>query len=225
MLLQIGDIFLSFLPPRYRARYQMEIISGTFRSGIMEAVLGALIWFGLFWRFLHGDSPVLSGAVVSKAADISGRVVMAGGLVGYLSFLISPGPLLAMFVAIEGVLRMVSGIMNQPMASLPFVLIGGAHDLADRWVAQWRKAPPAPDMVEFGQPGQEWDMRITAVHPKPDWRSLVQIAYCGVHYSIVRGGEELVEGKACYRYYLKKVIETHGFHGVIHYDPFEFWKK
>ena len=222
MLRQIGDILLSLLPARYRTRYQMEIISGTFRSGILEIVVGGLTWFGLFWRFLQSNWGATGAAIAKAGTEV---VAMAGGLVGYLSFMISPGPLVAMYVMIEGTMRMVSGIINQPMASLPFVLIGGAHDLADRWVAHLRKAPPAPDMVAFGKPGQEWDLCVTAVHPKLDWRSLVQISYSGVLYSIVRGGEELVDGKACFRYYLKKVIETHGFHGVIYYDPFEFWKK
>lgn len=68
------------------------------------------------------------------------------------------------------------------------------------------------------------DLRVTAVRAKPDWHSLVQVEYNGVLYHIISSGEELVNGKARFRYYLKKSPAVGAFHGIVRYDPFEYWK-
>ncbi len=66
------------------------------------------------------------------------------------------------------------------MPSLPFWLVGEAHGCVVRWRERPPLAPLAPDEVELPQSGEAWDLQITSVRPKPDWRSLVKIEYNGL---------------------------------------------
>ena len=43
----------------------------------------------------------------------------------------------------------------------------------------------------------------------------MQVEYNGVHYSISASGEEEVDGKLRFRYYLRKATQTEGFHGIV----------
>ncbi len=184
----------------------------------------------MFFRYLrwYGE---LSGAAMMQAMTKDTKaspeaLSFGGGVIGWLSFAISPATLLASYFVIEGVARALSGSMAaEPLPSLPFWLLGKAHDEVDRLLARRRLAPPAPDIVEFGQPGETWDLRITCVRPKPDWHALVQVEYIGKFYSVATSGQEMVEGQLRFCHYLKTASELAGFRGIVHYDPFEYWKQ
>ena len=115
-------------------------------------------------------------------------------------------------------------IAQEPLPSLSFWLVGETHGWVERWRARRRLAPPAPDVVELRQPGAAWDLRVTSVRPKPEWRSLVQIEYNGVLYHIQSSAQELVDGTPRFRYYLKGSTAVGAFRGIVRYDPFEYWK-
>lgn len=223
----LSDLFFSLLPARYRRHYQVDPVSGTICSGIVQTVLAFAIYTTLFFRFLEEFGAFSGRALASPGLAGENLYWTAFGLgaIGWLAFSISPAPLLAMYFMIEGVVRTFAGVtVHESVASLPFWLLGEAHGWLDRRRAQQRLAPRAPDMVELRQSGTAWDLRVTSVRPKPDWRSLVQVEYNGVLYHILSGGEEMVDGTARFRYYLKGSTEVGAFRGIVLYDPFEYWK-
>ncbi len=228
MLYELRDAFLSLLPARYRRPYQADPVSGTILSGILQALVAFGLYITLFIGYLKSFG-AFSGTVMT-APELAGRNLYSTsfglGVLGWLSFSLTPGPLLSLYFMIEGVVRTLAGRLTvEPLPSLPFWLAGAAHDLFDRWQARRRLPPPAPDIVEWAQPGAAWALCVTTVRPKPHWHSLVQIEYEGVHYVVASSGEEVVEGKACFRYYLRKATELEAFRGIVHYDPFEYWKN
>lgn len=224
---QLADIFLSLLPARYRSHYQMDPVIGTVRSGILQLLVAFGVYVALFFRYLQSFGEFSGGAMASPG--LAGQEVhwMSFGLgaIGWLAFSITPGPLAAMYFMVEGTVRALAGtVTREPLASLPFWLFAQAHGLVDRLRALQRLAPPAPDVVELHEPGAEWDLRVTSVRAKPDWHSLVQVEYNRVLYHLMSSGEEVVNGQARFRYYLKKSTEVGAFHGIVRYDPFEYWK-
>ena len=46
----------------------------------------------------------------------------------------------------------------------------------------------------------------------------------GVFYNIHTSGEEIVDSKIRFFYYLKQSTALMGYHGIVRYDPFEYWK-
>ena len=224
---EAADVFLSLLPARYRSRYQMDPAAGTFHSGILQLLLALAVYGALFFRYLNSYG-ALSGSVMA-GPEAAGRNLYSTsfgmGVIGWLSFTISPGPLAAMYFMIEGVVRMIAGsMMNEPVASLPFWLAGQAHAGVDRVRARLRRAPPALDQVELGQPGCGWDLRVTCVEKKPEWTSMVQVDYNGTLYHISAAGEEVVEGLMRFRYCLRKSSEVGAYRGIVRYDPFQFYR-
>ena len=222
---QLADIFLSLLPERYRSRYQANPLAGTFLSGILQMLVALAVYVTLFFRFLNQFGPLSGAAVATDMEHNLYWLSMGVGVVGWLAFSISPGPLLAMYFMLEGGVRMLSTVIAQePLPSLPFWLVGETHGWVERWRARRRLAPPAPDVVELRQPGAAWALRVTSVRPKPEWRSLVQIEYNGVLYHIQSSAQELVDGTPRFRYYLKRSTAVGAFRGILRYDPFEYWK-
>lgn len=222
---QVVDIFLSLLPERYRSRYQVNPVAGTFLSGTLQMLVALAVYVTLFFRFLNQFGPLAGAAVATDMEHNLYWLSMGVGVVGWLAFSISPGPLLAMYFMIEGTVRTLAGVIaHEPVASLPFWLIGEGHGWVERWRARRRLAPPAPDVVELRQPGAAWDLRVTSVRPKSDWRSLVQVEYNGELYHISSSATEVVDGQARFRYYLKRSTAVGAFRGIVRYDPFEYWK-
>lgn len=225
MLRNLFDMLLSLLPERYRRAYQVNPVGGTTRSGIAEAAVALVVYIVLYFRYLESFGAFSGGAMVGAAGAEMHSTAFGLGIIGWLSFSITPGPLAAMYCMIEGTVRAIhGGLVHEPLASLPFWLIGRAHNLVDRRRAKRRLAEPKPDLVELGQPGSGWDLRVTSVRPKEGWHARVQIEYNGVFYAVSSSGEEVWEGKPCFRYCLKKAAVTEGYHGIIHYDPFDYWK-
>ncbi len=223
----LSGILVSLLPARYRRGYETDAISGGFRSGVLEVVVAFVVYGLLFFRYLRASDPYWGGTLASPGLLGQEAHWMSFGLgaISWLAFTISPGPLAAMYFMVEGVVRAISAsVILEPLSSLPFWLAGKAHDALDSYQARRRVAPPAPDIVDPHEPGAEWDFRVTAVRAKPDWHSLVQVEYNGVLYHIISGGEEVVNGQARFRYYLKKSPPVGAFHGIVRYDPFEYWK-
>ena len=94
---QVADILLSLLPERYRRRFQVNPVAGTFLSGILQLLVALAVYVTLFFRFLN-QFGALSGAAL--ATDMEHNLYwlsMGVGVVGWLAFSISPGPLLAMY--------------------------------------------------------------------------------------------------------------------------------
>ena len=223
----LTDMFFSLLPPRYRRPYQVDPVGGAIRSGIAQALLAFALYVTLFFRFLQ-QFGAFAGVTMARP-ELAGENLywtsFGLGAIGWLAFSISPAPLLALYFMIEGTVRTLAGVIaDEPVASLPFWLSGEAHGLLERWRARRRLAPPAPDVVELRQPGVAWDLRITSVRPKPNWRSLVQIEYSGELYHISNSANEVVDGQARFRYYLKRSTAVGAFRGIERYDPFEYWK-
>ncbi len=222
---QFADIFLSLLPERYRSRYQANPVAGTFLSGILQLLVALAVYLILFFRFLNQFGQLAGAALATDTEHNLYWLSMGVGAVGWLAFSISPGPLLALYFMVEGGVRMLSTVItHEPLPSLPFWLFGKAHGALERWHARQRLAPPAPDVVEVKQPGVAWDLRITSVRPKPNWRSLVQIEYSGELYHISNSANAVVDGQARFRYYLKRSTAVGAFRGIVRYDPFEYWK-
>ena len=222
---QVVDILLSLLPERYRRRYQVNPVAGTFLSGTLQMLVALAVYVTLFFRFLNQFGPLAGAAVATDMEHNLYWLSMGVGVVGWLAFSISPGPLLAMYFMLEGGVRMLSTVIAQePLPSLPFWLFGEVHGWVERRWARRRLAPPAPDLVELRQPGAAWDLRVTSVRPKSNCRSLVQVEYNGELYHISSSATEVVDGQARFRCYLKRSTAVGAFRGIVRYDPFEYWK-
>lgn len=222
----ILDIFLSLLPARYRRRWQSNPLAGAFRSGILEALAALVVYAFLFFRYIGLAQASSGGIIVNDTQHNLYHLAFGLGALNWVAFTISPGPLLALYFAVEGAFRVVGAAATQEVIpTLPAWLAGQVHSALER---AWRKSkvpPPEPDVVEIGLPGSPWDLRVSSVHAKPEWRSLVQIEYNGDLYRLESTGEETTAGKHVFRYYLRRSLPSDGFHGVVHYDPFAFYKS
>jgi hypothetical protein len=79
--------------------------------------------------------------------------------------------------------------------------------------------------VEGGKPGDPWNLRITAVRAKRDWHQSVTISYAGSVYELVSRIEDAADDKPPYVYCLKKKDGIGAFRGIVHYDPFEYFRQ
>jgi len=228
MVTVFRDALLSLLPRRYYHKYAVDPVGGTIVSAVAQGAIGLGVYMTLFFAYL-GLLGGWAGAFMVPALEDGHNYYSTAfgmGIIGWLSFSLSPIPLLCMYNMVEGSARFVSGfIVLEPLPSLPFAVAGAIHDVVDRRRARSRQAPPAPDVVELPQAGDRWDVRITSVRKKEDWRGLVQILYNGEYYQIASSGQELAGATMVYRYYLKKTTGGEGFRGIIQYDPFAFFNE
>ena len=224
----ILDVLLSLLPPRYRHGVAINAIRGGTISGALEAAL-ALASLGFFYvRFMKllGLLPHMPWEVQPPTDWNNVAKDFGVGPIQALSFWFTPGAVISLYFILEGMVRALSaGVSHDPCAMLPLWLVGAIHDRLDAGAAKRRLAPPAPDQVETGKPGDPWDLRITAVRAKRDWHKSVTISYAGSVYEIVSRIEDAADDKPPYVYCLKKKDGIGAFRGIVHYDPFEFWKQ
>ena len=228
LLARLRDMVQSLLPRRYQ-RWINDPLAGGVSSGLAQMLGGFATYAYLFFSYTFGWGKMAAEMMTTEgAAGLSAEQTSMGlGLVGYLSFMISPGPLAAMYCIIEGLARTISaGITREPLPSLPFWLIGAAHDGLDRLRARSHFDAPAPDIVETGKPQSRWDLRVTSVRAKTDWRAPVKVEYAGVLYEIVSASQHEEKGKHRFVYCLKKdTREIGAFRGIVHYDPMEFYRS
>jgi hypothetical protein len=216
------DMLLSLLPARYRRRWPTNALAGTFWSGVATAVPLLAVYILLFFRFLDATARLAAATLPGDMQHNQYMMSFGLGVLGWLAFAITPGPLVVTYFMIEGAIRAISaGVSNEPMASLPFWLLGRCHDLAERKRAERRLAPLVPDVVETAPPGKDWDLLVTSVRKKQDWTALVQIEYAGAYYLIARSEEAAAAGSPRFRYYLRKAKATEGYRGIVGYDPFQ----
>ncbi len=219
------DMLLSLLPARYRRRFQANALAGTVRSGVLTAAVCLALYIFLFFRYLDAAAQFAAATLPLDMKHNQYWLSFGLGALGWVSFSITPVPLLVMYFMIEGAVRAISaGVFSEPMPTLPAWLLGCCHELIERKRAERRLAPPLPDVVEMGQPGDGWDFRITSVRKKLDWNSLVQIEYEGAFYSIAKSDETKIDDRPRFRYYLRKAKVTEGYRGIIRYDPFQTWQ-
>jgi len=222
------DALISLLPLRYRRGFTINAIRGGVLSGVLEGLL-ALACFGYFYvQYMKpfGLIPHMPWEVQPPTdwSKVGSDMGMQG--VTVLGFWFTPGGFVSLYFMLEGIVRALSaGVSHDPCATLPLWLVGAIHDRLDAGAAKRRLAPPAPDQVETGKPGDPWDLRITSVRPKRDWHKNVTISYAGNVYLIASRIEDPADDKPPYVYCLKKNDGIGGFRGIVHYDPFEFFKQ
>ncbi len=222
------DALLALLPHRYVRNIAANRIRGGVVGGICEALAAVGVYAYLFHEHLLKTGLLNSGTPGSGPPEDLRKVFVefATGPFHALNFWFTPGAMLTMFFMFEGVIRAVSaGVSHDPFPSLPLWLLGAIHDKLDRKAAERRLAPPAPDQVETGKPGEAWDLRITAVRAKRDWHNHVTISYAGQVYEIASKTESQADDQPPYIYCLKKKERIGAFRGIVYYDPFEFWKN
>lgn len=225
---RILDALLSFLPPRYRGGIAINAIRGGVISGIFETLLSLAILAHYYVEYMRPFGLIPHMPWDPQPATDWNKVASGLGAeaVTVLGFWFTPGAILPLYFALEGIVRMLSaGVSRDPCATLPLWIVAAIHDKFDSAAAARRLAPPAPDQVEPGKPGGPWDLRITAVRPKRDWHTSVTISYAGSIYEVVSRVEDRADDKPPYIYCLKKKDGIGAFRGIVHYDPFEFFRN
>ncbi|HEY7402361.1 MAG TPA: hypothetical protein VIB39_02480 [Candidatus Angelobacter sp.] len=180
----LRDFLLSFCPAAVRQAFPPEHPHRTLRS----ATWGGLAQFFLAsWAFLIQLKAYLVHRAQQIAPQVTGQgeVVQAGiTAIVVLEFLLHPLSLLLLYVAIEGLLRFMTGLVSgEVLPSLFFFLAFKAAKLQHRRRERRQDAGLAPDSLEKLPDGR---IRISSARAKTTWNASITIGLDGGWFEVER---------------------------------------
>ena len=167
-------------------------------AGFLQAAAGVVVGgYGYF-----GQQPV----VAHVESDITaGLQLQMHGAASFWYFLVAtPLGWLALWLFVEGLMRVLSAAMDQPFSTLPIVLARAAWSLKPK-----KKLPP--DVVTERDDGFIIDSARDY-----DWHALSTIELGGAHYAVTR---EAGTSERPHRYRLTPITPDHVVRTVTRYPP------
>jgi len=200
----------STLPARWRARVSnLPLVSGTWLSGTAEVVVALLCAgrFFLAYRIAHGADP-------RAAAQLGNAEGFAFGATLYLGFLFSVGGLVCAWLFLEGLLRVVAGIMNEEVGTALLWLIAHASDAARSLLNQ----PPPPTPWIDDTLVHDGAARTITSCRRRDWDASTTIELDGVFYRVT-SADERAGAERPFLYRLEPLPATGAIRKLVRYDP------
>jgi hypothetical protein len=206
LLEYIGSIFVTLLPPRYRAGTTLRgpaLVSGIGQIVLMLSLLALrLILFSrepdLFQQ--SGLSPEI---VYEAAHKISEPAAYGSGIFLIVSFMFRPLNVVILYLALEGLLRAMAALVgHQVIGTLPLYAISGIHGLIDRKKYKQYIGELVPDHVVKGGEKQGYDLKVYSCRPKLNWNPYMTVEFDEVFYQYFK--EEYGEAPRRFIYYLRR---------------------
>ena len=148
------------------------------------------------------------------------------GLIGFLSYLVTPIAWVTLYCFVEGILRALDAAYSERMLGMAFVAVPWRGALAlrkgiGRRQLKTRLGPERPDEVIVGKAGAPVALTVFAAREKP-WADYQVIEYAGDFFETI--GKRLVErgGHHAYRYEFRHLEHGDIIRGVLlRYPPEE----
>lgn len=184
MLSVLRDFLLSFSPADVRRKSRPESAQRTLRAatwgGLAQFFLATLLlvirFKGYFARRAHELAPQTAGTT---------EVVQAGlAVIVTLEFILHPLSALLLYLAIEGFIRFIGGLITAEVVPSFAVFLGYKTVTLTRMLAnQRRNVVTLPDTLEKLPDGR---MRIASAQSKPGWNASLTIGFDGQWFEVER---------------------------------------
>ena len=210
----LRDFLLSFCPARIRRQSrlgsQLTVLRSATWGGLAQLLLAALL---LTIRLKHHFvlraqqfGPHLAGS------NETGQAIVT--LIVFLDFLIHPLSLLLLYLAIEGLLRFVGGIITAEIVpSLMVSLYFKAADFVSRSSARRRSPAPVADIADRLADGR---VRIFCASQKTGWNSSIIVGIGGKWFEVE--SEEQAPPPRTFMYVLRPASPGRVLRGYQEYD-------
>ncbi len=194
-------------------------------SGWVEIIVFAGLFIVGFLRYVNG---FLQGPgwlyLSSRPGTLDTGDFFGMGVLGYVSYLVTPVAWVTLFCFAEGILRALDAAFSERMLGMAFVVLPWRAVLAARRTGKRKRieamlGPERPDEVVAGRPGSPVALTIYAAREKP-WSDYQVIDFAGEFFEAI--GVRLV-GRGlhhAYRYEFRRLEPGDVIRGVlVRYDP------
>jgi len=218
---------VAFLPERVKERRpwkDVRSVAAHVTSGVAETLVAVLL-FGLGYLSFVGEFSAAFGlafvtSVPNPTTSDLGRV----GILGFVSYLLTPWAMASFWCVVEGVLRALDAIFSQRYLGMAF--ISGPHWVWLRLRERTRRAdlavalgPKRPDRIEHPDATPDGSLRIFSRDDKP-WSDVQVVEFEEHFFQLVEKSLVPEGGWWSYRYKLRAVDPTEILRGsIVGYEP------
>jgi hypothetical protein len=218
---------VALLPERVKAHEpwrSYSTVAAHVTSGVVETAL-AVGLFGLgALSFLGAFSSAYTFTLATRAPHPTTSDLGRMGILGFVSYMLTPWAMATFFCIVEGVLRGLDAVFSARFLGLSFLsaphwLVLRLRDHVRRARLEAKLGPPRPDRVEPPEATRDGSLRITCRDAKP-WSDL-QVVEFGAHFFQLHE-RTFVRDDAyfAWRYVLRELDCNDVLRGtVIRYDP------
>jgi hypothetical protein len=207
LLTYLSAFCLSFLPPRFRRRAELEdtaeLRSATICSGLAQAAFCALLYFALFYAQVPRVMGEAGSALLETEATEDLLTLKLGmGVLGLGVFALQPLNIFVGYLFFEGLVRALAAFsVSENLGTLPLYVVAWFRGGIDE--AQYRKAigPAITDRIHPATDAS-YDLRVLSSRPKPEWNPYITVRFRGEFYVLT--GEEAGEKPWPFVYRLRK---------------------
>lgn len=206
LLEYIGSIFLSLLPPRYRADVKLQ--GPAIASAGIEGFLAVSMVLGRLILVANRANSVPEKDATELFLKYGGAYVSTRAASGLVDFWLSPFNLICYYFVFEAVVRLFAALEGTHIiGTLPLYAVSAVHGLIDKAAYQKYVGELVADKVVRGdEKNRGYDLKVYSCRPKLEWNRYITIEFEGEFYECF--DEELNEepGPSPRRfvYYLRK---------------------
>jgi hypothetical protein len=180
----LRDILLSYCPVAVRRSLQpgstLTVLRAATWSGLAQFLLAGL----LFLVRLKAYFVVRAQQIAPQMAGASDTVQAGAAVIITLEYLIHPLSFLLLYLAMEGLVRFMGGLITSEIVPNLLVYFGyRAADSLSRLREQRRAAPPLPDTLDHLPDGC---VRIASSAAKSGWNASITIGFSGQWMEVER---------------------------------------
>ena len=205
----VSAFFASFLPVRYRRRFELEgsveLRAATMVSGLAQAAACTAIDIARLYVQIDESMGRAGMAVLSVLGSHGGdeqAIRLTTGVLGLANFVLQPLNMLLMYFVIEGLIRCIAAMATrETFGTLPLYLVAWVHGWKDE--IQFKKMM-GPVIIDVIQPPTEpnCDVRVLSCRPKHEWNPYITVRFRDQFYMLA--GEEVGENPRPFVYRLRK---------------------
>jgi hypothetical protein len=227
MVKMLLSVVMSLVPLRYRRAWfhdvDVNVTRGAQISAFLQSLGGAALIAGRYiWYLIHRQAMLEQMAGAKTEYDQIELAYRGVSSVTFIEYLILPGTMLLIYVAVEGTIRMFAIIVSgEILPTLPLAILSWMHIGAEARYKEHKLGPRVADEMTVGT-STEFDLRIDSCRRKR-WNKLTTINYNDELYEIVK--EFPGEPPRPHIYLLKRIPGGKVVRGIYHYDPTETLSK
>lgn len=218
---------VAFLPERVKERRPWKDYRTTaahVSSGVVELGFGVVLFGMGYLSFVGEFSAAFGFDFATKAPNPTTSSLGRLGILGFVSYLLTPWAMITFFCVVEGVLRALDAILSERFLGMAFV--SGPHWLWLRLRERSRRAdlavalgPARPDRIEHPDATPDGSLRIFSRDDKP-WSDVQVVEFEEHFYLLVEKGLVPEQRWWSYRYKLRAMDPREIIRGtVVRYEP------
>jgi hypothetical protein len=166
---------VAVLPERVKAREPWHSLSSPaahVASGVAETAVALLLFGAGFLAFVGGFSAAYDVAFVTQKPNPTTGDLGRLGILGFVSYLLTPWAMATLFCVVEGILRALDAffsrrLLGMAFISLPHWVFLQLRARSQRAQQELMLGPPRPDRIEHPDTTPDGSLRITSRDPKP----------------------------------------------------------